>query len=80
MSVEETVREIVTRIVRRPAEEFGKETTFKDMGADSLDIVQILSAVEDKYDIELDDEALVDIKDMAGFVSYIERKISENGN
>jgi len=80
MSVEDTVREIVTRIVRRPASEFTKETTFKDMGADSLDIVQILSAVEDKYDIELEDEALADIKDMAGFVAYIERSISENGN
>lgn len=80
MSVEETVREIVTRIVRRPASEFAGEATFKDMGADSLDIVQILSAVEDKYDIELEDEALADIKDMAGFVGYIERKISENGN
>jgi len=31
MSVLETVREIVTRIVRRPATEFAKETTFKDM-------------------------------------------------
>ena len=80
MSVEDTVREIVTRIVRRPAEEFGKTTTFKDMGADSLDIVQILSAIEDKYDIEMEDDALGDIKDMAGFVDYIERKISENGN
>ena len=78
MSVEDSVREIVTRIVRRPAEEFGKETTFKDMGADSLDIVQILSAIEDKYDIEMEDEALADIKDMAGFVTYIESKI--NGN
>ena len=37
-------------------------------------------AIEDKYGIELEDEALVDIKDMAGFVAYIERKISENGN
>jgi acyl carrier protein len=79
MSVEDTVREIVTRIVRRPASDFAKETTFKDMGADSLDIVQILSAVEDKYDIELEDDALMDIKDMAGFVAYIERTISENG-
>lgn len=78
MSVEDTVREIVTRIVRRPAEEFGKTTTFKDMGADSLDIVQILSAIEDKYDIEMEDEALADIKDMAGFVTYIENKV--NGN
>ncbi|MBT3363402.1 MAG: acyl carrier protein [Chloroflexi bacterium] len=80
MSVEEVVKEIVTRVVRRPAAEFAGQTTFKDMGADSLDIVQILSAIEDKYDIELDDEDMVDVKDMAGFVAYIERKISENGN
>ena len=79
MSVEDTVRKIVTRIVR-PTSEFTRETTFKEMGADSLDIVRILSAIEDKYDIEMEDDALADVKDMGGFVDYIERKISEKDN
>ena len=79
MSVEETVKKIVTRIVRKPITDYTPSATFKDFDADSLDIVQILVAVEDTYDIELDDEELQNITDMAGFVGYIESKIAEKG-
>jgi acyl carrier protein len=76
-SVEETVKKIAQRILRKKDITFAPTTTFKDFGADSLDIVQILVAVEDTYDIELDDEELQSINDTAGFVAYIERKIAK---
>ena len=79
MSVEETVKRIVIRIVRKSDADFTPTATFEDFDADSLDIVQILVAVEDTYDIELDDEELQNITDMAGFVAYIERKVAEKG-
>lgn len=79
MSIEETVKKIVTRIVRKPEADFTSAATFKDFNADSLDIVQILVAVEDAFDIELDDEELQNITDMGGFVAYIERKVAEKG-
>lgn len=78
MSVEETVKKIAQRILRKKDIAFDTTTTFRDFGADSLDIVQILVAVEDTFDIELDDEQLRNIKDTAGFIAYIERKIAEN--
>ncbi len=77
MSVEETVKKIAQRILRKKDIAFATTTTFKDFGADSLDIVQILVAVEDTFDIELDDEQLRNINDTAGFIAYIERKIAE---
>ena len=79
MSVEERVRKIVTKIVRKPDTDFTPTATFKDFDADSLDIVQILVAVEDAFDIEIQDEELQDITDMGGFVACIERKIAEKG-
>ena len=79
MSVEEKVKEIVIRIVRKSEADFTPTTTFKDLSADSLDIVQILVAIEDTYDIEIEDEELQKITDMAGFISYIERKVAEKG-
>ena len=80
VSVEETVKKIAERILRKKGIEFSPDTSFKDFGADSLDIVQILVAVEDTYDIELDDDELQNITDTVGFVAYIERKIAEKGN
>lgn len=79
MSVEETVKKIVIKIVRKPDADFTSTTTFKDLGADSLDIVQILVALEDTFDIEVIDEELKEITDMKGFVAYIERKVTEKG-
>ncbi|HEY95936.1 MAG TPA: acyl carrier protein [Dehalococcoidia bacterium] len=76
-SVEETVKKIVMRIVRKKEDEYSPNATFEDMKADSLDIVQILVAVEDTYDIEIPDEDLEDVTDMESFVTVIERIIAE---
>ncbi len=79
VAIEQKIKEIVTRIVRKPESAFTPTTTFKDLDADSLDIVQILVAVEDTFDIEIQDEELQEITDMGGFVAYIERKVAEKG-
>ena len=76
-SVEETVKRIAAKILRKQDIVFSPTTTFKDFGADSLDIVQILVAVEDAYDIELDDQELQNVINTAGFIACVERKIAE---
>ena len=75
--IEETVREIVTKITRKPDINFTPTTTFKDLNADSLDIVQILVRLEDTYDIEIQDEELREVANMGDFIDYIKRKIAE---
>ena len=76
-SVEETVRKIVTRIVRKPEAAFQRTATFQDFKADSLDVVQILVAVEDTFGIEIQDEDLKNVTNMESFITCIERKIGE---
>jgi acyl carrier protein len=76
-SVEETVKKIVMKIVRKPDLEFTPTATFKDLKADSLDVVQILVAIEDTYEIEVNDEELKNLTNMGSFVAYIEKKIAE---
>ena len=77
MSVEETVKKIVTRITRKSEADFSAEATFEGLNADSLDIVQILVAVEDAFDIEVQDEELQEVTNMGGFITYIKGKIAE---
>jgi acyl carrier protein len=79
ISVEETLKRIVIKIIRNPDLNFSPTATFKDMKADSLDVVQILVAIEDRYEIEIRDEDLKAITNMGEFIKYIERKISEKG-
>lgn len=74
-SVEETIKKIVTRIVRKKETDYKPDATFKDLEADSLDVVQILVAVEDTYDIEIPEEELENVTDMESFVACVERLI-----
>ena len=80
MSVEETVKKIVTKIVRKPDTAFTSTSTFKDLEADSLDIVQILVALEDTFDIEIPDEEIKQVRNMGELVVYIEKKRGEKGS
>jgi acyl carrier protein len=77
MTVEESVKKIVTRITRKSEADFSPTATFQDLNADSLDIVQMLVALEDTFDIEIQDEELREITNMGDFIAYIERKIAE---
>ena len=79
MSIEEKVKSIVLKIVRKPDIDFAAATTFKDLNADSLDVVQMLVALEDAYDIEIDDQELQSVTNMGEFINYIERKVAEKG-
>ncbi|PIU55485.1 MAG: acyl carrier protein [Chloroflexi bacterium CG07_land_8_20_14_0_80_51_10] len=79
MSIEETIRKTVLRIVRKEDFDFTPTTTFKDLEADSLDIVQILVALEDNFDIEIPDEDLEGITNMGDMIAYVERKVAEKG-
>ena len=46
-----------------------------DLGADSLDLVDLAMSIEDEFDIELSDEALEKIKTVGDLASYIEDSI-----
>jgi acyl carrier protein len=73
--VAERVKEIVVERLDRKPEEVTMEARFiDDLGADSLDITELLMALEEEFDIEIDDEAN-QIESLADAVRYIEAKL-----
>ncbi|MCD7891268.1 MAG: acyl carrier protein [Ruminococcus sp.] len=44
-----------------------------DLGADSLDIVELITAIEDEFDMSIPDEAANEIKTVNDIVAYIEK-------
>lgn len=44
-----------------------------DLGADSLDIVDLIQSIEDEYDLSIPDEAVESIKTVGDIVNYIEK-------
>jgi len=77
VEVEETLRKIVAKITRNENVVLTPTTTFKELGADSLDVVQVMVALEEAFDIELVDEEMKSLSNMGGFIDYIKKKVAE---
>jgi len=77
MSIEERIREIIANIVHVEKDILTRESTFKDIKADSLDMVQALVAVEDEYDIEIPDEDAQNFQTFGDFIAYVENHVAE---
>jgi len=49
----------------------------RDLAADSLDLVELIAAIEDKYDVELPEEELEKMKVIADLWKFLEQKTAE---
>ena len=47
----------------------------EDLGADSLDVVDLLMSIEDEFEIEIPDEEIENIRTVGDLVNYIEANI-----
>ena len=72
-SIEEKVKSIIVEQLGVQAEEVKPEASFvDDLGADSLDTVELVMAVEEAFGIEIPDEDAEKIQKVKDAVSYIE--------
>jgi len=49
----------------------------RDLAADSLDLVELIAAIEDKYDVELSEEELENMKVIGDLWKFLEQKTAE---
>ncbi|MBQ7199192.1 MAG: acyl carrier protein [Selenomonadaceae bacterium] len=73
MSTFDQVKKIVVEQLGVEADEVQMSSTFvDDLGADSLDIVELIMAFEEEFNIEIPDEKAEKIKTVEDVVKYIE--------
>ena len=74
MSVAEKVRDIIVEQLGVDADEVNGSASFTDdLGADSLDIVELVMAFEEEFGIEIPDEAAEKIGKVQDAVDFIEQ-------
>ena len=72
MAVDKRVREIVAEQLERDVNDVKGESAFiDDLGADSLDIVELVMKMEEEFGIEIPDEEAEKIKTVNDVVAYI---------
>ena len=68
----EKIKAIIAEVLNIDADSITEDTTFvDDLGADSLDIFQIIMGIEEEYDIELDNESVEQIQTVGDAVEPI---------
>ena len=74
MSVEERVKGIVAEQLSISADEIKNESSFiDDLGADSLDTVELVMALEEEFDIEISDDEAENISTVQSAIYYINK-------
>lgn len=68
----EQVKEIVANGLGVEAADLTAETTFESLGADSLDLMDMVMEFEDIFEVEIDTEVLSDLTSIGKVVSHIE--------
>ena len=69
MAVFEKVQEIIVEELGTDTDEVKLETTFDELDADSLDVFQVISEIEDEFDIQIESEdGLNTVGDLVAFV------------
>ena len=75
MNVEDRVKDIIVEQLNVPAESVVPDASFvDDLGADSLDIVELVMTMEEEFDLEIPDEDAEKIKSVGDVISYVQAK------
>ena len=75
MSVEEKVKKIIMDQLSVSADEVKPEASFiEDLGADSLDLTELIMAMEEEFKLEIDDEDAQKILKVKDAISYVQSR------
>ena len=70
--ISDKIAEIAADVLGVDVADISDETTFDDLDADSLERLQLVTAIEDEFDLEIDDETLLSLNSVADAVDAIE--------
>jgi len=74
VAVFDKIKEIVVEQLGVEENEVKLETSFQDLNADSLDIVELIMALEEEFELEIPDEDAEKLRTVGAAVDYIKEK------
>ena len=79
MAIEDKIKAIVAEQLGVSEDEVTPEASFTDdLGADSLDIVELVMAIEEEFGLEIPDDDAEKIQSIGDAISYVEERINKD--
>ena len=74
--IQERVTKVVAQVLKVDAARITSESRFvEDLGAESLQSVEMIAAFEEEFDIEMDEQGALGVKDVGGAVEFIQDQL-----
>lgn len=77
MDVFEKIKNIIVDQLSVDEEEVTMETSFEDLNADSLDVVELIMALEEEFGLEISDEDAEKLTTVGAAVNYVKEKLNK---
>jgi acyl carrier protein len=79
-TVEDRVKNVVSKVLKVDKARIKPEHNFSaDLGAESVQSLELVAAFEEEFDIELDEESALNVSTVGGAVDYLAKVCKEQG-
>lgn len=76
--IAQRVKKVVSRQLKVPVDKIREESDFvKDLGAESIQSIELVAAFEEEFGITMDEDAALSIKTVGKAIEFIERHLKE---
>ena len=80
MDIEQRVKKVVARQLKVDESEIKPDSEFaRDLGAESIQSVELVAAFEEEFDIEMDEDAALSVKTMGSAIKFITNVMKAEG-
>ena len=78
MSVEDKVKEVISKQLKVDISEIKMDSEFvKDLGAESIQSIELVAAFEEEFDIDMDEDAALSVKSTGDAIAFIKKVVAE---
>ncbi len=79
-TVEERIKQVVSSVLNVPEDEVKSEHSFSvDLGAESIQSVELVAAFEEEFDIDMDEDEALQVQTVGAAVDFISKVMKEQG-